>query len=123
MLRLQPLAQSSPVGVAPAPALEPASEPTTVETASDWGYTSLTVQDSVLNLDQSSGLDQLVGSLLDNSYETDQLLTNDFESLESDGYDLGFEFEDNQDLNAGFELETAGEEVDDLFADWSGPLI
>ncbi len=111
------------VGVAPAPALEPASEPTTVETASDWGYTSLTVQDSVLNLDQSSGLDQLVGSLLDNSYETDQLLTNDFESLESDGYDLGFEFEDNQDLNAGFELETAGEEVDDLFADWSGPLI
>jgi hypothetical protein len=111
------------VGVAPAPALEPASEPTTVETASDWGYTSLTVQDSVLNLDQSSGLDQLVGSLLDNSYETDQLLTNDFKSLESDGYDLGFEFEDNQDLNAGFELETAGEEVDDLFADWSGPLI
>ena len=111
------------VGVAPAPALEPASEPTTVETASDWGYTSLTVQDSVLNLDQSSGLDQLVGSLLDNSYETDQLLTNDFDSLESDGYDLGFEFEDNQDLNAGFELETAGEEVDDLFSDWSGPLI
>lgn len=111
------------VGVAPAPALEPASEPTTVETASDWGYTSLTVQDSVLNLDQSSGLDQLVGSLLDNSYETDQLLTNDFDSLESDGYDLGFEFEDSQDLNAGFELETAGEEVDDLFSDWSGPLI
>ncbi|WP_417395854.1 Calx-beta domain-containing protein [Gimesia chilikensis] len=111
------------VGVTPAPALEPAAEPTTVETASDWGYTSLTVQDSVLNLDQSNGLDQLVGSLLDNSYETDQLLTNDFDSLESDGYDLGFEFEDSQDLNAGFELETAGEEVDDLFSDWSGPLI
>ena len=110
------------VGVTPAPALEPASEPT-VETASDWGYTSLTVQDSVIDLDQSNGLDQLVGSLLDNSYETDQLLTDDFDSLESDGYDLGFEFEDDQDLNAGFELETAGEEVDDLFADWSGPLI
>ncbi|QDU48389.1 Calx-beta domain protein [Gimesia panareensis] len=120
--------RSSTVSAAVEPALEPVSEPVTqptLETASesDWGYTSLTLQDSVLNLDQSSGLDQLVGSLLDNSYEADQMLSSDFDSSESDDSGLGFDFEDDLDLSDGFELETASEEVDNLFADWSGPLI
>ncbi|QDT91174.1 hypothetical protein [Gimesia algae] len=79
---------------------------------------SLPLSSSSLIVEQSVDQDLLIGSMFDVSYETD--LSDDLEPEEST---LEFNFHPEFDLDEVRDSDVADEELDSLFADWTGPLV
>ncbi|WP_417391247.1 Ig-like domain-containing protein [Gimesia sp.] len=79
---------------------------------------ALPLSNSSMIVEQSVDQDLLVGSLFDVSYETE--LSDDLEPEEST---LELSFNPEFDLDQVGDSEVADEELDSLFADWSGPLV
>jgi len=79
---------------------------------------ALPLSNSSMIVEQSVDQDLLVGSLFDVSYETE--LSDDLEPEEST---LELSFNPEFDLDEVRDSEVADEELDSLYADWSGPLV
>ncbi|MDF1744915.1 MAG: hypothetical protein P1V19_14560, partial [Gimesia sp.] len=102
------------------------SQETTVisEQQSEWISAPLSqFQNSVLSTKAPTDLDQLVGSLLDNSYETEQIPFDEFGKIRIDETSSRFDFAHDFELEEIVDHEMIDEEFDNQFADWSGPLI
>ncbi|WP_417382083.1 Calx-beta domain-containing protein, partial [Gimesia sp.] len=78
----------------------------------------LPLSSSSLIVEQSVDQDLLIGSLFEVSYDTD--LSDDLEPEETT---LELNFHPDFDLDDIQDSEVADEELDSLFADWSGPLV
>ncbi|WP_339733694.1 Calx-beta domain-containing protein [uncultured Gimesia sp.] len=90
----------------------------------EWNYApSRLVQNSIMSLGQSTDLDQLVGSLLDNSYETEQIPFDEFGNIRMEDTSSRFDFAHDFELEEIVENEVIDEELDSLFTEWAGPLV
>ncbi|WP_298858857.1 Calx-beta domain-containing protein [uncultured Gimesia sp.] len=100
-------------------------EPTVVsEQQSEWNLApSFQFRNSVISTKAPTDLDQLVGSLLDNSYETEQIPFDEFGKIRIDETSSRFDFAHDFELEEAVDREMIDEEFDNQFADWSGPLI
>tara|TARA_R110002111_G_scaffold256979_3_gene324753 strand:- start:89044 stop:104352 length:15309 start_codon:yes stop_codon:yes gene_type:complete len=84
---------------------------------------SFIFHNSVMNTESPTDLDQLVGSLLDNSYETEQIPFDEFGKIRMEETPSQFDFAHDFELGDVVENDVIDEEFDSLFADWAGPLV
>jgi len=90
----------------------------------DWNYgSSFMFRNSVMSIEEPTDLDQLAGSLIDISYETEQYLSDEFGNSQTEDTSLRFDFADDFELEDVVENEVVDEELDSLFTEWSGPLV
>lgn len=91
---------------------------------SDWDVASaLMFSNSVMPFERSDTLEQLAGSLIEVSYETDPFLSEESGKIKTEDALSRFDFAHDFELNDVSEVEIIDEEVDSLFTDWAGPLV
>ncbi|MFH1304683.1 MAG: hypothetical protein ABIK07_26825, partial [Planctomycetota bacterium] len=91
---------------------------------SEWNdVPSFMFRNSVMSTESATDLDQLVGSLLDNSYETEQIPFDEFGKIRMEETSSRFDFAHDFELGEVVENDVIDEEFDSLFADWAGPLV
>ena len=103
-------------------AAQPAIQKPTVksEEQTEWDYApSFLFRDSIMSIEEPADLDELAGSLIDVSYETEQFVSDEFKSTEAEEGSLRLEVE----LEEISENDLVDEELDSLFSDWTGPLV
>ncbi|WP_198000304.1 Calx-beta domain-containing protein [Gimesia alba] len=90
----------------------------------EWSYAQpQLVQNSIMSIEQSTNLDQLAGSLIDVSYETEQYLTDEFGKIKTEESAFQFDFAHEFEMEDIVENDVVDEELDSLFTEWAGPLV
>ncbi|MCA9014415.1 MAG: hypothetical protein KDA77_03695, partial [Planctomycetaceae bacterium] len=90
----------------------------------EWDYAPYQlVQNSIFSIGQSTDLDQLAGSLIDVTYETEQYLTDEFGKIKSEDNSYRFDFAHDFEFEDAVETVVVDEELDSLFTEWAGPLV
>ncbi len=121
-----PAAPAVEESVAASAVVQPVNQETSVKSVlqSEWNDApSYMFQNSVMSTESATDLDQLVGSLLDNSYETEQIPFDEFGKIRMEETSSRFDFAHDFELGDIVENEIIDEEFDSLFADWAGPLV
>lgn len=91
---------------------------------SEWEIaSSLMFSNSVMTIEKSDTLEQLAGSLIEVSYETEPFLSEEFGKIKTEDALSRFDFAHDFEFDDVTELEMVDDEVDNLFTDWTGPLV
>lgn len=94
------------------------------DSLTEWIYFPGAVyQTSVLAIDSAMDLDESASSLIDVSSKVDQYLDDDYETLNSEDKAIRFDFSHELELDEVVDEYVADEELDNLFSEWSGPLV
>lgn len=94
------------------------------EQRTEWSSVPSSIfRNSFMSIEEPTDLEQLAGSLIDVTYETEQYFSDEFGHIKTEDSSLGFDFAPDFELEEYSENEVIGEELDNLFTDWAGPLI